>query len=207
MGIICDIPVLLAQDSDDWNILWLIGLVLFFVISGLIRRGMEKKQEQEAAEARRRESQKQREEAKRRGAMPPQQAQPAQARRRPMAQRRPAAQPPRLPEPAIIELTPAPRDLGEGVEGGMRREEQRRRADELRRQQRLTARKPPEADSEAIERRLTHLRPGSAEAEALRAFRRSVQLRTPEQARRAIIFHEIFSAPKALRQGPEMWDT
>jgi hypothetical protein len=27
-----------------------------------------------------------------------------------------------------------------------------------------------------------------------------------QQARRAIVFHEIFSAPKALRKGSEMWD-
>jgi len=34
-----------------------------------------------------------------------------------------------------------------------------------------------------------------------------VRLLDPEQARRAIILHEILSPPKALRQGGEMWDT
>ena len=33
-----------------------------------------------------------------------------------------------------------------------------------------------------------------------------VRLAGPQQARMAIIHHEIFSPPKALREGPEMWD-
>jgi len=44
--------------------------------------------------------------------------------------------------------------------------------------------------------------PTTAEARRLS----QVHLADPSNARQAIIYHEIFSAPKALRQGPEMWD-
>jgi len=33
-----------------------------------------------------------------------------------------------------------------------------------------------------------------------------VNLSDPAEARRAIVFHEIFAEPKALRRAPEMWD-
>ena len=32
-------------------------------------------------------------------------------------------------------------------------------------------------------------------------------LNDPQQARTAMIYHEIFSPPKALRDGGEMWDS
>jgi len=44
--------------------------------------------------------------------------------------------------------------------------------------------------------------PTTAEARRLS----KVHLADPMNARQAIIYHEIFSAPKALRQEPEMWD-
>ena len=63
----------------------------------------------------------------------------------------------------------------------------------------------PEADSAAIKGTILQVRPSQEAAHDLPTGP-AVNLSSPERARRAIIFHEIFSAPKALRQGKEMWD-
>ena len=77
------------------------------------------------------------------------------------------------------------------------------------RQKRLASRQSPQSDSNAIEARLVSIR--SAEADtAIRKIGEIgviLQLATTAEARRAIILHEVFSPPKALRQGGEMWDT
>jgi hypothetical protein len=46
---------------------------------------------------------------------------------------------------------------------------------------------------------------GPATQDAVRPVRK-VNLSSRSQARRAMLYHEIFSAPKALRSGKEMWD-
>jgi hypothetical protein len=86
-------------------------------------------------------------------------------------------------------------------------EVQRRRQSKLKaqRHKRLAAPKVPEADSAVIKGRTLQVRP-SQEPAVTAWTGPSVDLSSPEKARRAIIFHEIFSAPKALRQGKEMWD-
>ena len=88
--------------------------------------------------------------------------------------------------------------------------EQRRRLAkrQAERRRRLAARKSPEADTEAIESRLIHAVPiAAAAAETLPSGAGMKEtLASAERARAAIIFHEIFSCPKALRRGPEMWE-
>jgi len=46
---------------------------------------------------------------------------------------------------------------------------------------------------------------GQTTQDAVRPVRK-VNLSSRSQARRAMLYHEIFSAPKALRSGKEMWD-
>ena len=171
----------------------------------MIKRASEKKQEQEAAEARRKAAQRQRQEPKR----SPQAPRPAQQAGAPAAQqvRRPVAPPAplELPPVEVLQAVPA-RALGEDVEQELRQQEQRLRQEDKRRKKRLTARKSPEADSAAIEQRLGHLRSQLARPAEPMGRGGAPDLRSRELARSAIIYHVILAPPKALIQGPEMWD-
>ena len=92
----------------------------------------------------------------------------------------------------------------------LRREQQRREREELERQQRMSEYRPPESDEQAIAGRIVHVRPataalaGAGEEHGQAEFQ--VNLADPAAARTAIIFSEILSRPKALRQGDELWD-
>ncbi len=115
----------------------------------------------------------------------------------------PARPQPYEAEEAVV-LTPVePESIRVGEE--LELEHRRQRGQEAQRRKRLAARKVPEADSSTIEGTILHVRP-SQEPGVTAWTGPSVDLSSPARARRAIIFHEIFSAPKALRQGKEMWD-
>ena len=77
------------------------------------------------------------------------------------------------------------------------------------RQQRLASRKSPESDTNAIEARLVSVRPDQGDTSPGRISKVGVilQLKTRDDAQKAIIMHEIFSPPKALRKGREIWDS
>ncbi len=65
----------------------------------------------------------------------------------------------------------------------------------------------PEADTAAIESRLLSIRAAkTGQGIAGNSFI-AVNLLNPTNARNAIIMHEIFSPPKALRDQDELWDT
>ena len=76
-------------------------------------------------------------------------------------------------------------------------------------QKRLVTRTSPESDTNAIEARLVSIHPDQTDTAPMQISKVGVilQLDTPANAQRAIILHEIFSPPKALRKGGEMWDT
>jgi hypothetical protein len=78
--------------------------------------------------------------------------------------------------------------------------------EETQRRQRLAAPPPSEADTTGIKARLMHIRPAAEPTLAGVATEFPAGLRTPEELRRAILHYEIFSPPKALRAGPEMWE-
>ncbi len=64
----------------------------------------------------------------------------------------------------------------------------------------------PEADTAAIEARLISIRPAKADRAVAGNSFIAVNLLNPTNARNAIIMHEIFSPPKALRNQDELWD-
>ncbi len=112
----------------------------------------------------------------------------------------PQARRTRQPEP----IAPQPVRVSQEL----RQNQQRQAQIEADRRKRLAARKSPESDTNAIEARLVSVRPKDAlttpgEIGKIAAI---VELNTPAEAKRAIILHEIFSPPKALRTGGEMWD-
>ena len=91
--------------------------------------------------------------------------------------------------------------LGGGVRDEMRREQHRRDQEELERQQRMSAlqstRTRPKAAAAA---------PVALETVARADTAATVKLDTAEKARQAMLYYEIFSAPKALRKGSELWE-
>jgi hypothetical protein len=110
--------------------------------------------------------------------------------------------------PARATPPQAPVEQPVRVSQELRMRQQRQAQIEADRQKRLAMRKSPESDSSAIEARLVSIRAAET-TEAPRKIGKIgtiMQLDTPAAAKRAIIMHEIFSPPKALRQGGEMWD-
>ena len=79
-----------------------------------------------------------------------------------------------------------------------------RKREQLR-AQRMETETPLEADTSAIDSRILRIRP-SVVAAAQSSQRLHVDLADLAAARAAIVYHEILSPPKALREGPEMWD-
>jgi len=111
------------------------------------------------------------------------------------------------PPPAPVPVK-TPRQVRRTVEQEIRRLKARLDHLDQLRKERLEARKPPKAKLRVIPRRapslatalsVTEMEPDADNLEL-------GNLTHPDQARRAIVFHEIFSAPKALRLDRELWD-
>jgi hypothetical protein len=109
-------------------------------------------------------------------------------------------------QPQPMEAPPQAQPATWDVAEELRRQQQRLEQEEAQRAQRLTTTAPAEADTAGIEARLLHIRPTSEPARAATAAEFLAGLRAPEEIRKAILHYEIFSAPKALRAGPEMWE-
>jgi hypothetical protein len=120
----------------------------------------------------------------------------------------------RRPEPTVIPqarrtrqpVPVAPQPVRVSQE--LRQRQQRQSQLEADRQKRLATRRSPESDTNAIESRLVSVHPEETVTEPgeIGEIDAIVELKTPADAKRAIILHEIFSPPKALRTGGEMWD-
>jgi hypothetical protein len=110
--------------------------------------------------------------------------------------------------PALTAAPQAPVQQPVRVSQELRMRQQRQSQIEADRQKRLAMRKSPESDSSAIEARLVSIRAAETDTapRKIGTIGTIMQLDTPAAAKRAIIMHEIFSPPKALRQGGEMWD-
>ena len=137
-------------------------------------------------------------EEKARGNSKPSDRQQTRARaRRTVQPTRPA--PPPAPQP----------EQGVRVSEELRLRQQRQVKLDKDRQKRLTSRASPESDTNAIEARLVSVHPAQGDTPPGQISKVGVipGLRTLDDARKAIILHEIFSPPKALRKGGEMWDT
>ena len=119
-------------------------------------------------------------------------------------------QPPRPQQQLIPTIRPpqpaaAAAAVGANIEQEMDRLQQRRDSLEQLSSKRLSMLSPAEADTAAISARLVSIRPGQADLRE-HVARSLVELNDPATARAAIMFHEIFSLPKAMRHEAEMWD-
>ena len=223
----------LAEGEND--IISLLAVVVLVIVGSLIQRVQKKAQQKKAdAEYQHRLSQRQAAEqaagSSRQSATPatsvqrPQEAAPAsplQVDRRLVEhyQRTMGILPQQaMPQPPPIPFRPSTklgvssrRVMMEEEEESVRVEQelqiQRRRMEEQdrRRQQRMRTLAPAEADTAAIETRILHVQPaaratpGATELAAAGAFR-------IDDPRKAMIYYEIFSLPKALREHLGLWD-
>ena len=91
----------------------------------------------------------------------------------------------------------------------LRLRQQRQVQLESDRQKRLGARISPEYDTNAIEARLVSVHPDETDTAPMQISKVGVilQLKTRAETQKAIILHEIFSPPKALRKGGDIWDS
>jgi hypothetical protein len=192
--IIC--PYILAEgDIDVIEFVVILVVLALSAIGGVIQKKVkDKQQERRAREA-------------------GQKLRAAAPRQRPvgtMAQ--PAALVPPAPQVGREAAPPLGMDTEEvvRVRQEMHLQKQRRGKLEAQRRRRLGSLGPPEADVAARESRLQSIRPTAADAaQAAPTFVAGVgiSLLRPGEARKAIIMREILSAPKALRQDAEMWDS
>ena len=217
---------ILADGARD--LFELVPIILFVVIGivvGIIRKSAAHKAEQ-ARRSRAEQPPKQPDRAARQAGY----ARVGQARPQPGRTARPPGPPPAPPIGPDMELAqqalramglipagPQPSEAGQPVvltpvepasirvEEELKLQRRRQRDLEAHRRKRLAPRKATEAHFAAIEGRILQVRPDQ-EAQQDLPTGPVVNLSSAERARRAIIFHEIFSAPKALRQGKEMWD-
>jgi len=175
---------ILAERESGWIEIVIFAIVFgLAIISSFFQKAKAKKEQEEKA----------------RGDSKPSDRRQTRARARRTAQpTRPAPPPAPQPEQAVR------------VSEELRLRQQRQAQIEQDRQKRLGARVSPESDTNAIEARLVSMHPDEAGTTAPMQISRAggiAGLRTLADARKAIILHEIFSPPKALRKGGEMWDT
>ncbi len=132
------------------------------------------------------------------------------------AQTAPAAPMPVFPEPLRPQAAPAPsqrspakspaRPKPRTVEDEITSLQSKLRKLEHLHVSNLDMAPSPEADTAAIESRLLSIRPAKTGAAVAGNSFITVNLSDPTNARTAIIMHEIFSPPKALRDEHELWD-
>ena len=168
---------ILAKGDPGWVELVLVAL--FFglsIIGSLFQKAKEKQQKNKDADKPRQK---------------PRAVQP----KPPVASKVRRPQPARSPQPVRVSQE-------------LRLREQRQAQLEADRQKRLATRRSPEADSSDIEARLVSIRPAQDDTPVLEISEVSIilELDSPAEAQRAMVLHEIFSPPKALRNGGEMWD-
>ena len=119
----------------------------------------------------------------------------------------PIAPPPALAVPRPARRPLVKKSIAHGVEEETTHLQTRLSEQQRNRRRRLGTRPPEEADTAAIAARLVSIRPSrGAGVSDERQIRARVRLGDIDQARAAIIFHEIFSLPKGLRRQAEVWE-
>jgi len=183
MNIIANI---LAERDTGWIEIIVIAIVFgLSIIGSAIQKLKEKKEREEKARG---------------DSKPPNRRQIRAPARRTVQPTRPAPPP-----------TPAAPPPGKTVRVAeeMRLLKQRQAEIERNRQKRLASQISPESDADVIEADLVTVDSyqGKIPGERISKVADIPGLRTLADVRKAIILHEIFSPPKALRKGGEMWDS
>jgi len=222
--------ILAADDdrSDLITLVFVIAIVAFTVLARFLEQRLKSKTEQQSRD----EDQPSAQRGLRPGERPPRErlkpvrsASPFESVQAPQAER-PVEPEPEQFQPAIQPIAPAPprrpqapRPAPLPTRAHRQPQQSRPRTVEeeigplqahMRKLEQLRARRmemeaPPEADLAAIEARLLRIKPPPI-ATAPSGQRLQVNLVDLAAARSAIIYHEILSPPKALREGPEMWE-
>ena len=107
----------------------------------------------------------------------------------------------------IIVTEPEDEGVEQVVEEELRHEQQRLAREEAERRRRMAEPKPQVARRRSVVSIRPKVKPTMAATVAGEVERRvAVDLTNADAARRAIIYHEIFSGPKALRTEAEAWE-
>jgi len=184
-----------------------IAVILVIVVLAILNKVLQKaarKQQQAEAEHRRREQRESRPQGSAAPSPGRQLSDQAARHRAEVLASPPQAAPPAPPPPAPVArpAETATRRVGDEL----KHERLRMQQQELSRRKRLAVRRPSEADTASIEAAIMRIAPAKRSTGQQKGPVVTVHLTHAQQARRAIIFHEIFSPPKALRQGPEPWE-
>ena len=211
--------ILAKGDGGLWEIVPLLIFVAISVVGSLVKKAGKERElrSQEEEEARRSKRANRKalspSEVPQRKVRTPQQTPARQTPApSPAAQRRAsrlgllgAQKPPKTIPPA-----PAPQPQTLRPEQVAQAQQQHVDQESRKRNRRLAARKSPEADSQAITDRLVSIHPSAAPMmvqEDREQTAIQIALDDPDSLRAAIIYHEIFSPPKALRSGGEPWES
>ena len=192
--------VILAQDEGEsgaWRFIFIAILVIMWIVSSVLKKASERKT-QEQAQRRKNELPRQLSETQQE-----EQDEPDWEVVAPDESFEPAS-PPLRPEPAPIQLQTIEEVSPPRLPSG---QVQKRSLRDLVKKRGRT-RIPDEGLLSSLEVDVGTLEPTGIPAAFLsaRAAGTRLHLTNPETAREAIIFHEIFSPPRALRDTPEMWD-
>ena len=210
--------ILLAESESPYNLIGLLIFVAIGIIGAILKKASEQREQREEKQRAEQHRQRLRETAARSPQAPAVREEPPQAR--PGIQRQPSRQQLR-PQPVVdsqakarrLPQQPVPQVGPVAVPAPRRREVSLQQEPRQRKPRRtLTPRKTPTAEPLAGE--LGTIRPqvesapdAAAAAGAVgRDLLERVRLHEPDLLRRAIVYHEIFSVPKALREGEEMWE-
>ena len=207
-------PLIILAKSGLDSLLNALAIVVIMVIVGVSQLMAKRKKEQQREEQQRKDLARgkpldQADEVDR------QELDLRQPRQQALPQRRGVRRDLRQPRAAAsgpIILTEAEdQEVEQVVEDELRREQQRQARGDADRQRRLAEPKSLVGQRKSvatIRPHVPHVQPEEWRTSEDAAGRRlEVDLADLQAAQRAIIFHEILSPPKALRQEAEMWDT
>jgi uncharacterized membrane protein len=195
---------ILAEKIDTTRILILVAVVIFSIVSSLIKKALKNAQEASSKSP----------------APPPvprtpmpTQSQSPQAIRTESPGRRQRMEQPALPTkrrqvynvPQTAATRPSISSLGDEVDEEVLRQQRHLEEKQAQRDQRLAARMPSEADTSAIEARLLHIR--KADVAVMEVEREiEVDLTELDQLTMAVVYAEVLSPPVAIRQAPPLWE-
>jgi len=206
-------PHILLAKTDLVEILVILAFVAIGGIASLLQ-WLAKQRQEEQERQRRAAGRPEADQGEQPGQPPRQVAQPArqmprvqrQAERQTLFSPPPVRTQPKPQRPVVLE--DRPEDLGAGAVETQKRQAARLRRQQQQRRRRLATRKSPEADTAAIEAHLLHIRPGggATDGQEIPHLVPELNLAQRDMLRRAILYHEIFSPPKALRRDRELWE-
>ena len=188
---------ILAEGGGSFRIVGLVILAVIWIIGGIVKKAAEQKEQRERAAK----------DARHRGEAPKSAGERSDDKARWVqpAKRPPVTRQVQRPAPAP---TPPQIKVSDQVGTSSLGESQSRRIERDTRQRlrRLSSRKVPEADTADIDARLGRLKHQDEHIVEVAAAMAGLDLGSADALKRAIIYQEILSPPKAMRKEQGLWE-